>query len=76
VPLATGVSVEQVERSARGWIAHTLTGDAVHAQVLVWATGIVSNPQTPPIPTYPAFRQRGDQEHLHGRAAHRRADRT
>jgi cation diffusion facilitator CzcD-associated flavoprotein CzcO len=46
LPIELGRPVTRVDRDASGWVAETASGE-VRANVLVIATGIMSNPRTP-----------------------------
>lgn len=59
LPVETGADVIRVERGtgARPWLLHT-ADSVVHADVLVFATGIVANPVVPSFPGNERFRGR------------------
>lgn len=50
VPLTTGADVTSARPENGGWTVRTESGTGVGARALVFATGIVANPQVPPIP--------------------------
>lgn len=49
LPVQTGTEVTSASREGDRWALRTTRG-VVHAQVLVWATGIVASPRVPEVP--------------------------
>ena len=56
VPLEAGADVAAAARGNGGWVVRTASGAELRARTLVFATGIVANPQVPFIPGRERFR--------------------